>query len=323
MAGIRRRRPRAARTGRQGLTWRERRKCAPSPDAPRSPPTPPAQRTRARRGQRATPGEAVAAGRGSANAGPRSCAMTSPASPAATTTGLAPRWTATTPMTARCAPCVVRVTSAGHRRSPFLPDMGVSPPWRRGRVPPGEASEECDGFKAPGSARRRARSRLTPRDAAWRSSMPSGGARSRSGPAADPNALRRRSGSGGDDWLTLPRSGRSGRAPAWPLSKANARERELWTRLWKSPQAVAWEQLLLLDQVALYCRRLAVAERPDATAAEATLARQLQDALGLSAPGLRSMRWKIDDPAPAAKPTAGVRSSRDRLRVVASDGRAS
>jgi hypothetical protein len=82
------------------------------------------------------------------------------------------------------------------------------------------------------------------------------------------------------------------------------------------PQAVAWEQLLLHDQVALYCRRLAVAERPLATAAEATLARQLQDALGLSAPGLRSMRWKIEDKPAESKPDAPMLSARDRLTVV-------
>jgi hypothetical protein len=90
-------------------------------------------------------------------------------------------------------------------------------------------------------------------------------------------------------------------------------------RLWKMPQAVAWEQLLLHDQVALYCRRLAVAEKPMATAAEATLARQLQDALGLSAPGLRSMRWRIDDAAVEAAPAQVTVSARQRLTVVPGD----
>lgn len=147
--------------------------------------------------------------------------------------------------------------------------------------------------------------------------MPKGGARARSGPAQDPNALRRRSSSGGDDWLQLPRAGRSGRVPAWPLSRASARERQIWQRVWKFPQAVAWEQQLLHDQVALYCRRLAVAERPTATAAEATLARQLQDSLGLSAPGMRSMRWRIADPVTTeSKPPATPTSSRDRLTVI-------
>lgn len=90
-------------------------------------------------------------------------------------------------------------------------------------------------------------------------------------------------------------------------------------RLWKMPQAVAWEQQLLHDQVALYCRRLAVAEKPMATAAEATLARQLQDALGLSAPGLRSMRWRIEDSPAEEKPAQAPVSARQRLTVVPSD----
>jgi hypothetical protein len=119
--------------------------------------------------------------------------------------------------------------------------------------------------------------------------------------------------------LSLPRAGRKGRTPAWPLSKASAREREIWQRVWKLPQAVAWEQLLLHDQVALYCRRLAVAEKPMATAAEATLARQLQDALGLSAPGLRSMRWRIDEPVAEEKPVPQASSSRDRLTVISGE----
>lgn len=89
------------------------------------------------------------------------------------------------------------------------------------------------------------------------------------------------------------------------------------------PQAVAWEQLLLHDQVALYCRRLEIAERPDATAAEATLARQLQDALGLSAPGLRSMRWRIEHVEQAKKADVKVSSARERLRVVQADEHAS
>lgn len=145
------------------------------------------------------------------------------------------------------------------------------------------------------------------------------GVHGRTGPPPDPNALRRRNGAGSEEWLTLPREGRPGRAPAWPLSKASAREREIWLRLWKMPQAIAWERMLLHDQVALYCRRLAVAEQPNATAAEATLARQLQDALGLSAPGLRLMRWKIADPVVPVKPDAPPVSVRDRLTVVSGE----
>ena len=97
-------------------------------------------------------------------------------------------------------------------------------------------------------------------------------------------------------------------------------------RLWKMPQAVAWEQLRINDQVALYVRRLVIAEQPDAPAAAATLVRQLQDSLGLSAPGLRSLRWEIDtvlgkievEPSPAEKATRGS-SLKDRLHIVKPD----
>jgi hypothetical protein len=145
------------------------------------------------------------------------------------------------------------------------------------------------------------------------------GVHGRTGPAPDPNALRRKSATNGDDWLALPRAGRKGKAPAWPFTEASPRERAIWNRIWKLPQALAWESLLLHDQVALYCRRLAIAEQPDASAAEATLARQLQDSLGLSAPGLRSMRWKIEDAPVEEKPEANVTSARSRLTVVNSD----
>ena len=66
------------------------------------------------------------------------------------------------------------------------------------------------------------------------------GASSRSGPAPDPNALRRDR--DGETWLTLPAEGRKGKAPAWPLSKATARESKLWTSEWKRPQALQWER---------------------------------------------------------------------------------
>jgi len=47
-------------------------------------------------------------------------------------------------------------------------------------------------------------------------------------------------------------------------------------------------------EVALYVRRLVEAERPDAPVSVGTLVRQYADALGLSIPGLRALRWRID-----------------------------
>lgn len=47
--------------------------------------------------------------------------------------------------------------------------------------------------------------------------MPRGGARFNSGPAPDPNALRRDRPSDKDGWTTLPAGGFTGKIPPWPL----------------------------------------------------------------------------------------------------------
>ncbi len=64
--------------------------------------------------------------------------------------------------------------------------------------------------------------------------MPSGGARARSGPVRNPNALRR--GRGGDTgFLDLPVAGREGDPPAWPLGRSSKFERETWVTEWQRP----------------------------------------------------------------------------------------
>lgn len=147
--------------------------------------------------------------------------------------------------------------------------------------------------------------------------MAKGGARSRSGPPPDPNALARVRDEG--EWSVLPATGRPGDPPAWPLIEQSAREATFWADLWKLPQAVMWERQHLEHQVALYVRRLIEAEQPGSVAALSTLCRQLQDGLGLSTPGLRANRWKIDE-AKSDAPTASAKpapTARDRLKVVA------
>ena len=85
-----------------------------------------------------------------------------------------------------------------------------------------------------------------------------GGARAHSGPAPDPNALRRDR--DGESWVTLPAEGRSGAAPKWPLAGKSKREAELWAQEWKRPQAVIWEANGQEIEVALYVRSLIAAE---------------------------------------------------------------
>lgn len=154
--------------------------------------------------------------------------------------------------------------------------------------------------------------------------MARGGARSRSGPAPDPAALRR---DRKDDaaWTVLPAKGREGELPDWPLTEASDRELQLWRRLWTTPQAAQWETLGQDIEVALYVRRLAEAEQRGSSVSAGTLARQMADALGLTIPGMRVNRWLIaadqvaakraeKAEATAAAPTRA--SARDRFRVV-------
>lgn len=145
--------------------------------------------------------------------------------------------------------------------------------------------------------------------------MPKGGARARSGPAPDPNALRRER--DGDSWVTLPSEGRKGPVPAWPLTSASPREEDLWDLEWERPQAIMWEQNGQESEVAMYVRTFVAAEEPDASMQSRTLLRQQQEALGINLPGLARNRWRIDVEGPSAiKKNARVRASRNGLRVV-------
>ncbi|WP_254076503.1 hypothetical protein [Streptomyces pacificus] len=153
--------------------------------------------------------------------------------------------------------------------------------------------------------------------------MASGGARARSGPAPDPNALRRDRDAG--EWTVLD-GGRTGKPPAWPLSEQSAREAELWADLWAKPQAIMWERFGQELEVALYVRRFTEAELMDSRVNLSTLVRQMADSLGLTTPGMRANRWRIaaEESAPA-KPagrgrTVAAKSSRSRLKVVPGDG---
>ena len=154
------------------------------------------------------------------------------------------------------------------------------------------------------------------------------GASQRSGPPPDPNALHRER--DGDTWTTLPKSGREGPIPEWPLedeiesyrlivenledmepvpaaklSKARIelvkakrraeREQFFWKHEWNRPQAIMWERNGQEREVAVYCRTFARAEKSDAPIQALTLLRQQMEALGVSIPGLMRNRWTIED----------------------------
>lgn len=157
--------------------------------------------------------------------------------------------------------------------------------------------------------------------------MGSGGARARSGPPPDPEALRRdRPNDPG--WVVLPVTGRPGPAPEWPLGgEPEDRERWHWNRLWVLPQATQWERLGLVVDVAVYVRRLCEVEQRGASASLGNHVIRLGENLGLTLPGMRMLRWQVGSdvqPLPKAAggetPSAAGRarrsSARDRLQVV-------
>ena len=123
--------------------------------------------------------------------------------------------------------------------------------------------------------------------------MPSGG-QFRSGRTPDPNALRRDRPSDAATWTHLSASGRAGDPPKWPLPYPTRREKDIWAEEWARPQALMWEAAQQQREVALYVRTLVLAERAKAPITARRLARQQADALGLTIPGLRTLRWIID-----------------------------
>ena len=176
----------------------------------------------------------------------------------------------------------------------------------------------------------------------------SGGARARSGPPADPNALRR---DRKDDreWVSLPAEGFAGEVPVFPLPRipvynvyfadkervkefdSDATEERwesetgLWAELWAKPQAFMWDQLGLKFQVAAYVRAYLESVGPDSNAGLKTAALRMEAELGLSTVGMGQLRWKFSaDEVGAAREDSGavVRSTsmRDRLKAVNGDG---
>lgn len=151
--------------------------------------------------------------------------------------------------------------------------------------------------------------------------MTSGGARSNSGPPPDPNSYR----SGNREWVDLPSAGWDGPVPEWPLpgdvSKAEA---ELWVAMWRKPQAKQWAAFGVQMQVAAYVRVFLESIEPGAVNGLKTVARQLDNELGISIAPMLALGWRIVDSsaAPAVKTATGARktSSGDWLKAVSVEG---
>lgn len=70
-----------------------------------------------------------------------------------------------------------------------------------------------------------------------------------------------------------------------------------------------WEANHQEEEVAAYVRWFAKAERPDAATNLGTLVKQLQEALGLSLPGLARNRWIIASFTSEKRPSMVVSTS--------------
>lgn len=154
--------------------------------------------------------------------------------------------------------------------------------------------------------------------------MPRGGVRAGAGRPPEEGSLREAVRVEAGLIRTLPRA-RSGGAPAWPLSKASARERSVWTALWKKPVAIVWEEQGAERQVAMYVRTSVEAEAPGATAAlRGLLLRQENDLLLSYASFLRAgLRVTtqgsgsvVSSPAVSIPKQRVMPSARGRLRLV-------
>lgn len=173
----------------------------------------------------------------------------------------------------------------------------------------------------------------------------SGGARGRSGPAPDPNAFRRDR-AGDATWTVLPLEGFQGDVPEFPLERiacfdiyyvdkqrvkefdADAtaarmdREISLWESLWRKPQAFMWAKLGLEYEVAAYVRAFIESTGPDSNSGLKTAALRMAAEIGLSLPGMGSLRWKFSEDELSAKRAAAVParsgpSAKERLAALA------
>lgn len=153
--------------------------------------------------------------------------------------------------------------------------------------------------------------------------MPKGGARSRSGPPPDPNALRR-SRKSDPAWTKVSADARHGKpAPEWPLVQPSERELELWESWWSQPVAALWEESHSLHYVAFTVRMFAEAEQPKARTEDRKSLNQMMANLYLTPDSQLRARILIVDEDEVTEPAvesvaAPVTDIRNRLNRGAS-----
>jgi hypothetical protein len=151
--------------------------------------------------------------------------------------------------------------------------------------------------------------------------MTKGGARSRSGPPPDPNALRR-SRKSDPAWTKIAAAGRGKPAPEWPLVVPSVRELELWESWWALPVAVLWDESYSTHYVAFTVRMFTEAEQPKARTEDRKSLNQMMANLYLTPDSqLRGRILIVEDDDSAvleAAPVAPVADIRSRLNRGAS-----
>lgn len=135
--------------------------------------------------------------------------------------------------------------------------------------------------------------------------------------------------------MRLPAAGREGDAPGWPIGfRHGALADQIWSELWSTPQAVAWERLGWTRVVARYVDSLVASERDlddigDPKVYAAILSaqtkllpelRQLEDRLGLHPLALLRLQWVIDEDQVAEKREERAVSPNARARYLKSVG---
>jgi len=93
--------------------------------------------------------------------------------------------------------------------------------------------------------------------------------------------------------VDLPASGCDLPTPALPKGRRwSARERERWTELWSSPQAVMWDEAAIGTVAVLVVYESAILA-DEASAWQAQEARYAADALGLTPKAMAALGWRI------------------------------
>ena len=133
------------------------------------------------------------------------------------------------------------------------------------------------------------------------------------GPVPNPNS-RRNTGRQAHTWTDLPAGGYTGPVPGWPFKKKSASQAGMWTRYWKKPQAAAWAQMGMVDEVAMYVVTFLKGVEGDPK--YATEARQWGDKLGLTPASMLKNRWRIRETEIAGAPDPSAEKPKRAVRTL-------